>query len=144
MAARVADQLARVADRSTLQLTHYGRKTGTAHQVTIWFAVEDDHLYLATMNATRQWVRNVARTPRVRLRIGDVDLAGRITRLTAQPELLRAYELFAVKYWAMWLLDQVASLLGRSPRTTKTVDTARGAFFRVAVADDDGPGGGRP
>jgi deazaflavin-dependent oxidoreductase (nitroreductase family) len=60
-----AEQLAQVAGRSTLRLTHCGRKTGKAYEVTIWFVVEDEGLYLATMNARRQWVRNIAKTPRV-------------------------------------------------------------------------------
>ena len=129
--AKLGERLAQVANRSTLRLTHYGRKTGKSYEVTIWFVAADDRVYLATMNASRQWVRNVSKTPRVHLTMGDFEADGRVTRISAQRELLRAYELFVHKYWAMWLLDIVAKLLGRSPSTTKKVDTGRGAFFRV-------------
>jgi deazaflavin-dependent oxidoreductase (nitroreductase family) len=131
--ANLAERLAQVADRSTLQLTHYGRKTHKPYAVTIWFVTAGDTLYLATMNATRQWVRNVARTPRVQLTIGHLVLDGEVTRISAQRDLLRAYELFVRKYWAMWLLDGIARLLGRNPLTTHKVDTGRGAFFRVEL-----------
>lgn len=133
--AKLGERLARVANRSTLRLTHYGRKTGTPYQVTIWFVVADETLYLATMNATRQWVRNVTKTPRVRLTIGTFEADGQVTRISGTREMLHAYDLFARKYWVMWLLDIAARLFGRSPLTTKTVDTGRGAFFRVDVGD---------
>ncbi len=130
---KLAERLAPVANRSTLRLTHYGRKTGNPYEVTIWFVAADDMVYLATMNAARQWVRNVVKTPRVHLTIGDFEADGQVTRISAQRELGRAYELFVRKYWAMWLLDLVAKLLGRSPLTTKRVDPGRGAFFRVEL-----------
>jgi nitroimidazol reductase NimA-like FMN-containing flavoprotein (pyridoxamine 5'-phosphate oxidase superfamily) len=139
----VADRLAEVADRSTVRMTHYGRRSGRAYEVTIWFAVDGDHLYLATMNAGRQWVRNIARTPGVRLRIGALALRGHVTRLDRPGDLLRAYQLFVAKYWAMWLLDGLAALIGRSPRTTGTVDPGRGAFFRVAIEAGDARRTGR-
>lgn len=129
--AKLAERLAQVAGRSTLRLTHYGRKTGKPYEVTIWFVAADEKLYLGTMNATRQWVRNVAKTPRVHLTMSDFEADGQVTRISAQRELLRAYELFVGKYWVMWLLDIGAKLLGRSPLTTKKVDAGRGAFFRV-------------
>ena len=61
----LVDRLAAIASRSTCRLTHRGRKTGRPYQVTIWFVVDGDTVYLATANATRQWVRNVRATPAV-------------------------------------------------------------------------------
>jgi deazaflavin-dependent oxidoreductase (nitroreductase family) len=123
--------MADVANRSTLRLVHYGRKSAKPYEVTIWFVAEGDHVYLATMNATRQWVRNVAKTPRVKLKVGEVELEGEVERLADDEERVRAYQLFRDKYWVMWVMDVVAGLLGRSPRTTGRVDAGRGAFFRV-------------
>ena len=40
-------------------MTHYGRKTGKPHEVTIWFVLDGDRLYIGTANVNRQWVRNV-------------------------------------------------------------------------------------
>jgi hypothetical protein len=53
------------------------------------------------LNAARQWVRNVAKTPRAHLTMGDFEADGEVSRISAQRELLRAYELFVRKYWVM-------------------------------------------
>jgi deazaflavin-dependent oxidoreductase (nitroreductase family) len=55
--------------RQTLTLTHYGRKSGKPYDVTIWFALEGDKVYIGTANVNRQWVRNVQKTPRIRLAV---------------------------------------------------------------------------
>ena len=65
-------RLKAVAGRQTLTLTHYGRKSGKPYEVTIWFVLEGDKVYLGTANANRQWVRNVQKTPKIRLSIDVV------------------------------------------------------------------------
>ena len=60
-------RLKRVAGKQTTTLTHCGRKTGKPHEVTIWFVLDDDKLYIGTANVNRQWVRNVQKTPKIRL-----------------------------------------------------------------------------
>ena len=66
----------RVAGRQTTTLTHYGRKSGKPYEVTIWFVLEGDKVYLGTANVNRQWVRNVQKTPNVRLSIGGETFDG--------------------------------------------------------------------
>jgi deazaflavin-dependent oxidoreductase (nitroreductase family) len=127
------DRLARLADHSTLRLTHRGRKTGKAYQVTIWFVVDGAAVYLATMNRQRQWVRNVTQTPRVELQIGSERFAGVVRPLTAESEMRHVYDLLTGKYWAMWLLDWASALVGRNPRRGK-LDSGRGGFFHVQIA----------
>ena len=61
----VLNRLRRVATRQTTTLTHYGRKTGKPHEVTIWFVLDGDKLYISTANVNRQWVRNVQKTPKI-------------------------------------------------------------------------------
>src|SRR5215469_15547777 len=63
-------RLRRVADKQTTRLTHYGRKTGKPHEVTIWFVLDGDRLYIGTANVKRQWVHNVQKTPQIKLSIG--------------------------------------------------------------------------
>jgi len=41
-------------------VTHYGRKTGKPHEVTIWFVLDRDKLFIGTANVNRQWVRDSA------------------------------------------------------------------------------------
>lgn len=64
------NRLRHVAGKQTTRLTHYGRKTGKPHEVTIWFVLDDEKLYVGTANVNRQWVRNVQKTPQVKLSIG--------------------------------------------------------------------------
>lgn len=47
-------RLRRVAGRQTTRLTHYGRKTGKPHEVTIWFVLDGDTLYIGSANVNRQ------------------------------------------------------------------------------------------
>jgi deazaflavin-dependent oxidoreductase (nitroreductase family) len=63
-------RLRRVAGKQTTLLSHYGRKTGKPHEVTIWFVLDDDKLFIGTANVKRQWVRNVQKTPKIKLSIG--------------------------------------------------------------------------
>ena len=55
------------------------------HSVTIWCIAYNGQLYLATSGAAvRQWPRNVARDPHVRLKIGD-NLYDRILMVVTDP-----------------------------------------------------------
>ena len=52
-------------------LTTVGRRTGRPHTIEIWFAELDGTLYLLSGGADRSdWVRNLRREPRVRVRLG--------------------------------------------------------------------------
>jgi deazaflavin-dependent oxidoreductase (nitroreductase family) len=53
-----------------LYLTTAGRKTGLPREIEIWFVASDTHLYvLAEHFQKAQWVRNIERNPRVRVRV---------------------------------------------------------------------------
>jgi len=105
------ERLNRVATRQTVRLTHYGRKSGRAYEVTIWFAVDGDRVYLGTANVNRQWVRNVQKTPKVRLSIGDETFAGEARFLTDHAEHERAKLAMRRKYWMYWPVFAVARVL---------------------------------
>jgi deazaflavin-dependent oxidoreductase (nitroreductase family) len=83
-------RLRRVAGKQTTRLTHYGRKTGKPHEVTIWFVLDGDRLYIGTANVNRQWVRNVQKTPQVKLSIGGENFSGTARFLTDRAEHERA------------------------------------------------------
>src|SRR5690349_19132615 len=95
----LAERLARVASRSTLRLTHHGRRSGTPYEVVIWFMVEGEQVYLASMNAKRQWVRNVRRRADVRLAAGGETFTGTVEALAAPSELRHVTDLLTAKYW---------------------------------------------
>jgi deazaflavin-dependent oxidoreductase (nitroreductase family) len=122
-------RLARVAHCPTLRLEHRGRKSGNPYEVTIWFVVDGDRVYLTTMDVRRQWVRNVLETPHVRLRIGPEQVDGTVAAVTELAEKRHEYGLLIRKYWTMRLLDAGLRAAGRDPQAT--MDLGRGGFLRV-------------
>ncbi len=121
------ERLARVAARSTLRLTHHGRRSGTPYEVTIWFMVEGEAVYLVTANRERQWVRTVAVNPAVTLRVGDETFRGRVEPVTAPAIVDHVTDLMAAKYWYTQPFVWLARLLGRP---------AASATLRVRLEDD--------
>jgi deazaflavin-dependent oxidoreductase (nitroreductase family) len=109
MNATLAKRLARVADTSTLRLTHYGRKSGKPYEVTIWFLVEGDTVFLVTSNVQRQWTRNVQKRSKVSLHIDGETFEGTASRITAVAERAHVNELVGQKYWyvrpLLWLVE---------------------------------------
>ena len=105
--ARPANRLSSVARKRTAQLTHYGRRTGNPHTVTIWFTVDGETVYLQTMDTRRQWTRNVRVNPTISLRIGDEIFAGEATPVTDSGEMEQVARLLKKKYWLarpyLWL-----------------------------------------
>jgi deazaflavin-dependent oxidoreductase (nitroreductase family) len=128
MSAKLAGRLQQVAGRQTLRLTHYGRKSGKPYEVTIWFAVHGGTIYLPTANVGRQWVKNVRKTPRVRLAIGGEEFAGEARLLTAARERERVQALVARKYWMFLPVMAIGRLL-----TAVGVVRDRTGFFAVQV-----------
>jgi len=92
-------RLRRVAGKQTTRLTHYGRKTGKPYEVTIWFVLDGDRLYIGTANVKRQWVQNVQKTPQVKLSMGGENFTGTARFLTDRTEHERAMAAVRRKYW---------------------------------------------
>ena len=92
-------RLRRAAGKQTTRLTHYGRKTGKPHEVTIWFVLDRDKLFIGTANVNRQWVRNVQKTPKIKLSIGGESFSGTTRFLTDRAEHERAMAAIRRKYW---------------------------------------------
>jgi deazaflavin-dependent oxidoreductase (nitroreductase family) len=99
MEPNVLTRLKMVAGKKTTTLTHCGGKTEKPHEVTIWFVLDDDKLYIGTANVNRQWVRNVQKTPKIRLSIGGETLDGNARVLTDRAEHERAMAAIRRKYW---------------------------------------------
>jgi len=95
----IAERLAGVAKKQTVRLTHHGRKSGNPYDVTIWFLVDGDTVYLVTMNMKRQWTRNVQVNPKVKLKIGKEELDGDVTLVNDSVEMEKVLALVKKKYW---------------------------------------------
>ena len=67
-------------------VTTTGRRSGTPHTIEIWFAVQDDVVYLLSGGGEgSDWVRNLRAHPTVGLRLGDQDMLCR-ARVVEDPE----------------------------------------------------------
>ena len=99
MESKSFERLRRAGDRQTLRLTHYGRKTGRPYEVTIWYLVDADQLYLVTANASRNWVRNVKSRHSISLRIGEEVFNGDVREITDPQEREKIRALMDRKYW---------------------------------------------
>ena len=112
MESNVLTRLKRVAAKQTLILTHYGRKSGKPYDVTIWFVVEVDKVYIGTANVNRQWVRNVQKTPQVKLSIGGETFDGTARFLAGRAENGRAMAAIRRKYWMYRPFIALGRILG--------------------------------
>lgn len=83
---------------STCRLTHLGRTSGRAYEVTIWFLPDGPRVYLATMNMQRNWTRNVQANPRVTLTIAGERLSGTAHLVTDAGEMDHVVDLLKRKY----------------------------------------------
>jgi len=111
-------RLGAVADRGTLRITTRGRKTGRPHTVTIWFVVDGRTIFLGTLDARRDWVRNVQKSPDVTLEVDGLRLRGRATAIADAALEARVRDLLAQKYWMAW----IGSWFGMGPARTFRVD----------------------
>jgi deazaflavin-dependent oxidoreductase (nitroreductase family) len=84
-------------------LTTRGRVTGRPHRIEIWFAINEDTLYMLSGGGRRSdWVKNLLTTPAVTVEIGPGDFEGeaRIVTDPGEDELARAllHDKYAVGY----------------------------------------------
>jgi hypothetical protein len=114
----VATRLAPLAQRSTARITTRGRRSGRAHTVTIWFLVDGTTIYLGTLDARRDWVRNAVKTPEVTLEIDGLRVRGTARVITDSAVEARVRALLAGKYWMAW----IGSWFGMGPARTLRVD----------------------
>ena len=130
MESNAITRLKRVAGKQTTTLTHYGRNTGTPHEVTIWFVLDDDKLYIGTANVNRQWVRNVQKTPQIKLSMGGETFSGAARFLTDRAEHERAMSAIRRKYWIFRPLIALGRVL-----TAIGVMRDKTGSFEVTLAD---------
>jgi F420H(2)-dependent quinone reductase len=114
----LATRLTAVKDQSTCRITTTGRRTGRPHTVTIWFVADGTTLYLGTLSAKRDWVRNVAKTPAAEFAMDGLRFRGRVVTSTDPAEVQRINGLIAGKYWMAW----IGSWFGRGADRVFRVD----------------------
>jgi deazaflavin-dependent oxidoreductase (nitroreductase family) len=74
----------RLAEKDFAYLTTTGRVTGKEHTIEIWFGLQGGRIYMLSGGGDgADWVKNLRKTPRVRVRIGT-------QATTAKARILRA------------------------------------------------------
>ncbi len=61
-------------------LTHFGRTSGKAYRVKIWWVELDGELWIGSLDSTRGWVRNVRATGHA-----EIDRGRGAERVTCEP-----------------------------------------------------------
>lgn len=56
---------------SSVELTHFGRKSGKPFKLRVWFTEIDGDLWVGTRDVERNWVKNLRSTGRTELDFGD-------------------------------------------------------------------------
>lgn len=81
-------------------LTTRGRVSGNPHTIEIWFVLEGETLYMMAGDGTKaDWVRNLQRTPEVRVRIAARHFRGDARVVAAASEEdARARRMLVEKY----------------------------------------------
>ncbi len=73
-----------------LYLTTTGWKTGSPHEIEIWFVTHNGRYYIVSeLRERSHWVQNIRHTPTVTFRVGEMTFhgTGRIVEPEAEPEL---------------------------------------------------------
>jgi deazaflavin-dependent oxidoreductase (nitroreductase family) len=106
--------LQRIADRSTIDITTVGRKSGKEHTKPIWFVVDDGKIVVqAGKDGKTDWYLNLQAKPAAMLRQGEYTFRARPTPVTDPARVEAIHELFLAKYTSAWLLSFVGSSIGR-------------------------------
>jgi len=90
----------RLADEDVCYLTTTGRKSGKPHEIEIWFGIRDGTLYLLSGGGDgADWVKNIRKDGRVKVRINTQRASGRARILRpGTRQDLAARELLDRKY----------------------------------------------
>lgn len=90
----------RLADEAFAYLTTTGRVSGKAHTIEIWFSLDGRTMYMLSGGGDRaDWLKNIRRTPDVRVRVGTRTVAARGRLLEeGTDEDLKARRLLDGKY----------------------------------------------
>lgn len=74
-----------IQDEKFLYLTTIGRITGEPREIEIWFVESNGRLYILAEHFHKaQWVKNIERDSRVRVRVGDSEFEGTARALDAE------------------------------------------------------------
>jgi deazaflavin-dependent oxidoreductase (nitroreductase family) len=90
------DRLSRYRE---INITVTGRKSGRAISIPVWFALEDDKLYLVPVQGSdTQWYKNVLKNPRIRIDARGAEAEFQAIPITEAKQVSSVVEKFRAKY----------------------------------------------
>ena len=90
------DRLSRYRE---INITVTGRKSGRAISIPVWFALEDDKLYLLPVQGSdTQWHKNVLKNPRIRIDARGAEAEFQAIPITDAKQVSSVVEKFRAKY----------------------------------------------
>jgi len=90
------DRLSRYRE---INITVTGRKSGLAISIPVWFALEDDKLYLLPVRGSdTQWHKNVLKNPRIRIDARGAEAEFQAIPITDAKQVSSVVEKFRAKY----------------------------------------------
>ncbi len=72
-----------------VRLLHRGRKSGKVFEVTVWYVELEGDVWIGSLDASRNWVRNVLAADSVDLDFGDGVASYRVERVEEQGAMER-------------------------------------------------------
>jgi deazaflavin-dependent oxidoreductase (nitroreductase family) len=110
----VAAALERIKDRSTIELTTTGRKTGKEHTRPVWFVVSEGKILVqAGKKGKSDWYLNLLKTPTAVVRQGEYLFRARAKPVNDPARVEAIHKLFLDKYTSAWLLSFFGLSIGR-------------------------------
>jgi deazaflavin-dependent oxidoreductase (nitroreductase family) len=90
------DRLSRYRE---INIAMTGRKSGRAISIPVWFALEDDKLYLLPVQGSdTQWYKNVLKNPRIRIDARGAEAEFQAIPITDAKQVSSVVEKFRAKY----------------------------------------------
>jgi deazaflavin-dependent oxidoreductase (nitroreductase family) len=89
----------RLSRSREINITVTGRKSGRAISIQVWFALEDDKLYLLPVQGSdTQWHKNVLKNPRIRIDARGAEAEFQAIPITDAKQVSSVVEKFRAKY----------------------------------------------
>jgi hypothetical protein len=86
---------------SEVEITVTGRRSGRKISLPVWFALEDDKLYLVPVNGSdADWYKTVVENPTIRLETEGAETTAAAVPITDPAKVSEVVEKFRAKYGA--------------------------------------------
>ena len=99
MPAQFATLKERLSENDEITISVTGRKSGRTISNPVWFALEQDTLYLLPVKGSdTEWYKNVLKNPAMQIQAGDAKAQVKVTPVTDAKQVAPVVEKFRAKY----------------------------------------------